>query len=182
MGSFRGMGQGFQARDARCRWRDILHRCNDRPRSPTQRRRKRGDQANAIGKSRGGRTTKIHALVDALGNPVRLSLTVGERHDVTQAPVLIDGLRDCEISGDKAYDSSALIAQMIEANIEPIIPQRKGSIVKRDIDLIKYKGRHLVENFFCRLKQCRRVATRYEKTSESYMAMVVFASILVWLV
>lgn len=109
-------------------------------------------------------------------------LTAGQRHDITQAPALIDGLHDCEIAGDKAYDSDALIAQMIENRIQPIIPPKKNRLVKRDVDLEKYKGRHLVENFFCRLKQCRRVATRYEKTSTSYRAMVVFASILVWLV
>lgn len=126
-------------------------------------------------------TTKIHALVDALGNPVKLVLTPGQRHDITQAAELTAGIHDCELLGDKAYNSDELTQALEARNVVVGVPSKSNRKVKRPYDRHNYKSRHLIENFFCRLKGARRMATRYDKTARSYFAMVTIAAVLVWL-
>ena len=127
-------------------------------------------------------TTKIHALVDALGNPVKLLLTPGQRHHITQAPELTEDIHDCELLGDKGYDSDELVQMLAARNVAVGIPPKSNRKVQRTYDRHSYKSRHLIENLFCRMKGSRRMATRYDKTARNYLAMVTIAGILAWLV
>lgn len=140
--------------------------------------RKKG--AQAIGRSRGGATTKIHALVDAEGQPVRLVLSEGQRHDITQAPDLLRDVRNAYVVADRAYDSNALRQQLRSQRCRAVIHSQKDRKVKRRPNKALYKTRHRVENFFQRVKRYRRVATRYDKLAKNYLSMVTFAAVLTW--
>jgi len=137
----------------------------------------------AVGKSRGGNTTKIHLLVDANGNPVHFELTGGQVHDTKIAPKLIEKMSDDCLHGigDKGYDSKENRDLMIQKNITPCIPQRSNAKEIIDYDLYLYKLRHLVENAFARLKHFRGVATRYDKLKRNFEATLYFATIFIWL-
>ena len=135
-----------------------------------------------MGRSRGGLTTKIHAVVDALGLPIKLSLSEGQAYDGHQAQSLLNDLPPhAMVLADRAYDADAirtLIAnQKARANIPPM-PQRryKPAFSKR-----LYRMRNLVERFFNKLKHFRAVATRYDKDPENYLAGVKLASIRIWM-
>jgi transposase len=119
--------------------------------------------------------------VDGLGNPIHIHLTPGNVHDVTEAATLIEKARGQNFIGDKAYDSDAVVEGVKEKRMTPVIPSKSNRKAKRPIDLHQYKERHLVENFFCKIKRYRRVATRYEKTAANFLGFVLFASIRVWL-
>ena len=134
-----------------------------------------------IGRSRGGLTSKIHALVDALGNPFHLHVTGGNRHDVTQAPVLVEQAQAKNFIADKGYDADSVIKAIEQKQMTPVIPSTASCKNQLRIDRHTYKERHLAENFFCKIKRYRRVATRYEKTAINYLGFVLFASIRVWL-
>jgi len=135
----------------------------------------------AIGQSRGGPTTKIHAVVDALGNPIRIELTEGQVHDVTRASSLITGFEGANILADKGYDADALIQQIESQGCIPVIPSKRNRTKIRPYDRDTYKERHLVENFFQKIKRFRRVAMRFEKLATRFLAMVHLASIMVWI-
>lgn len=141
-------------------------------------RKQAGPQA--IGRSRGGPTTKIHTSVDGLGNPLRMLLTQGQAHDITEAPALVFGVRDANIIGDKGYDSKAFV-ELIEAQgCVAVIPARRCSS-PRPIDKHLYKERAFVEGFFQKIKRNRRIAMRFEKLAAHFLAMVKIAALLVWL-
>jgi transposase len=106
--------------------------------------------------------------VDALGNPLRWHLTGGEVHDITQAPALIAGFEAEQVIADKAYDSNAFIACIEISGAQPVIPPRKTRLEQRTYDRHAYSERHVVECFFGRLKQFRRIATRYEKLARNF--------------
>jgi transposase len=135
-----------------------------------------------MGRSRGGLTTKIHAVVDALGLPIRLTLSEGQAYDGHQAKALLGDLPPrAMVLADRAYDADAirrLVAdQHAWANI-PSMPQRR---FKPAFSKYPYKMRNLVERFFNKLKHFRAVATRYDKDPENYLAGVKLASIRIWL-
>ncbi len=121
---------------------------------------------------RGGLATKIGALVDALGNLVKFVLVPGQRHDVNLVEKLMDGVACAAFIGDKAFDSRKVHELLTRHRIEAVIPPRKGTKGRDDYDREKYKWRHLIENFFCRIKAFRRIATRYEKTDICFAAMI----------
>ena len=132
-----------------------------------------------IGTSRGGKTTKIHAVVDALGNPVHFLLTGGQVHDASAA---IDLLSELEIErsnilGDKAYGSQKIRDYITGQKASYTIPPRENCANPWPCDFHTYKERHLVECFFNKLKVFRRVATRYDKLAVSFLAFVHLASI-----
>lgn len=134
-----------------------------------------------MGRSRGGLTSKIHALVDAEGRPVTLRLTGGQVADCAEADALIDGLSEGNILlADKGYDSNAIRAKAAErkgwANIPPKA-NRKGTFA---FSHWVYRQRNLVERFFNRIKQFRGIATRYDKRPENYMAAVKFVAARIW--
>ena len=133
-----------------------------------------------MGRSRGGLSTKIHALVDAEGRPIRISLTPGQAHDGTAADALLKDLKPGAILlADKAYDSNAIRqqAQDVWANIPPK-SNRKGSFV---FNAFLYRYRNLVERFFNKLKQYRGIATRYDKNPENFLAAIKLASARIWI-
>ncbi len=134
-----------------------------------------------MGRSRGGFGTKIHVAVSGLGLPVSLVLTPGQAADVTQAGALIEGAPSEVVIADRGYDSKALVAVIEAKGGEAVIPTRKSCKVQRAIDRHLYKGRNVVERFWARVKQYRRVATRYEKTARNFLAVVHVASIMVLL-
>ena len=101
--------------------------------------------AQAIGRSRGGLTTKVHALVDALGNPCNLMLTPGQDHDLTCAQPLLENADPRALIGDKAYDADSLIDALGRRAITPVIPPKANRKVKRDCDFVLYCERNLVE-------------------------------------
>jgi transposase len=106
--------------------------------------KKNGSQAEqALGRSRGGFSTKIHIRVDALGNPLRFLLTGGQRHDITQADGLVDSFQFGSVIADKGYDSDAFLQTIAERGADAIIPARKSRVEPRDYDAHLYKERHL---------------------------------------
>jgi len=135
----------------------------------------------SMGLSKGGRTTKIHALVDALGNSLEVILTEGNRHDVTQANPLLKGRESKNVIADKGYDSNELRNYLEASGRTPIIPPRAGRLDDIEYDSHTYRERNLVERFFAKIKHYRRVATRFEAKSYLYRAMIVLASIMIWL-
>jgi transposase len=134
-----------------------------------------------LGRSRGGVSTKIHVAVDGLGKPTKIFLSPGQDHDVTQAPALLHDCQANKVIADKAYDSNKVIAQIEARGATPVIPPKKNRQEDRAYDREDYKKRNVVERFINRLKQSRRVATRYEKTAQNFLGFVLFASTLVLL-
>ena len=134
-----------------------------------------------MGRSRGGFSTKIHIAVDALGNPVEFILTAGQEADVTQAEPLIKAHKAGAYILDKAYDSDAVVEAAKRQKAEAVIPSKKNRKVPRDDDKHLDKERKKVEWFINLIKQCRRVATRYEKTARNFLGFVHVASIMVLL-
>ena len=135
-----------------------------------------------MGRSRGGLTTKINAVVDARGRPIRFALTPGQTHDSQAASELLARLPEgCVVLGDKAYDSDDLRAQIEEAGAIANIPPKANRRAPPPFDAELYKQRNLIERFFNKIKQFRRIATRYEKRASNYLAMVKLAAIRIWL-
>ena len=140
------------------------------------------DQTNeAMGKSRGGLSTKIHAAVDALGNPVRLLLTAGQTSEYTQAEALIAGFKMDYVLADKGYDSDQFVQSIIDQQATPVIPPRRNRKKSRDFDKGLYKERNLVERLFQKLKNYRRIATRYERLAATYQGMLGLVATIIWL-
>ena len=129
---------------------------------------KGGTQNQAIGHSRGGLTTKIVALVDALGNLVRFVLLPGQRHDSAGVAPLLTDLDFSALLADKAFDSDAIRADLDDRGAAAVIPPKANRVTPIPCDFEMYKWRHLVENFFCSLRAFRRIATRYEKTDACF--------------
>ncbi len=140
-----------------------------------------GQEQQALGRSRGGFSTKIHAAVDALGNPLRFILTGGECHESPHAPALIEGYSMQALIGDKGYDDSDFIKALIAAGVEAVIPPRANRKEQREYDAHLYRERHLVECFINKVKHYRRVFSRFEKLSKNYLGFLSFVSALVWL-
>jgi len=140
-----------------------------------------GAENQALGRSRGGFSTKIHITVDVLGNPLRLQLTPGERHDIAEAESLIVGYNSQHVIGDKGYDSVEFI-NVIEANgAIPVIPPRRNRGAQRTYDPHLYKERHLVECFINKIKWYRLIFSRFEKLTARYFGFLSFVSTLIWL-
>ena len=117
-------------------------------------------------------STKIHAAVDALGNPVRFILTQGQSSEYKQANALIAGFQADFVLADKGYDSNDFIENIQAGGSVAVIPPRKNRIEERDYDQTIYKERNFVERLFQKLKHDRRIATRYERLARNYMAML----------
>ena len=118
---------------------------------------------------------------DALGNPVRLILTGGQAHDISQAEALIRDIKAEHVIADKGYDSTPFVRTIEAGGAKAVIPSRNNRLVPRELDDHLYKERNQVERLFARMKQCRRVATRYEKTARNYLAFCQLASVMVLL-
>src|SRR5271157_6089230 len=156
MGEERRFRAHFHAVSKRSRQRIHDDRCHHRARSSAQRRRAKKNGPQAIGRSRGGLTTKIHALVDALGNPVALL-------------------------ADKAYDADPFIDTLTQRGITPVIPPKANRKTPRACDFALYCERNLVERFFNQLKHFRAIATRYDKLARNFLAGVQLAAAMILL-
>lgn len=142
---------------------------------------KGGQDKQSLGRSRGGFTTKIHAVVDALGYPISFHLTGGQVHDVKEAFSLLEECHAGAVLADKGYDSNRLIEHLEKQGCKAVIPPRKSKLKPRTIDYHHYKERHLVENFFCKIKEFRRIATRYDKLESAFAGFICIVAILIWL-
>src|SRR5512141_2896511 len=143
--------------------------------------RKKGEQNQAIGRSRGGRNTKIHAIADAKGRLLSILLSGGEAHDCPPAPRLIRRTKAAaKLLGDKAYDSAELRQWLNDRGTKPVIPNKSNRKQPFSFDKKSYKQRHRIENAFCRLKDFRRIATRYDRLARNFLASVCLVAAIVW--
>ncbi|WFQ79415.1 IS5 family transposase [Xenorhabdus sp. SF857] len=137
----------------------------------------------AIGKSRGGRSTKIHLAVDSYGLPVHFELSGGQTHDIVHAESLVTHSPASDfVIADKGYDSRAFREFVEKQGSTTVIPYRKNSRKSdKSIDDVLYRYRHLVENAFARIKHFRAIATRYDKLARNYASMLALAFVIIWL-
>jgi transposase len=143
----------------------------------------RNGEERAIGKSRGGTTTKIHIAADAHGNPIDFEITGGEVHDAKIAGQMIEKSGCAEyFIADKGYDSDDIRSMTRKAGMIPVIPRRSNSTKPNpEFDTHLYKLRHLVENLFARLKHFRSIATRFEKLARNFKSIIFLTSSFIYL-
>ena len=149
--------------------------------TPLRQRRKRGAEFQAIGLTKGGRNSKIHAIVDEFLRPWVLILTPGNTADCVMAEEcvsLIPGIK--ELLADKGYDTDAFRAFLGKEGIKPVIPGKSNRKKKIRHDKKAYKNRNVVERCFCRLKDFRRIATRYDKLAQNFFSALCFAATLAY--
>ena len=140
-----------------------------------------GQDAQALGRSTGGFSTKIHVKVDSLGLPLQFVLTAGQVQEITVAAELVNN-EACEyLLADRGYDSNNFRQSLITNDIQAVIPAKKNRIMSIHHDRHIYKERNIVERFFNRIKHFRRIATRYDKTARMFMGSLVMIGILLWL-
>jgi transposase len=140
-----------------------------------------GQNDQALGRSRGGFGTKIHGSFNGLGHPVELTLTPGQASDIGQATELLADHEPDVVIGDKGYDGNAFVEAIEVRGAEAVIPPKKNRLEPREYDRHTYKERNLVERFWSKAKQFRRVATRYDKKAANFLAFVHVAAIMVML-
>jgi transposase len=153
---------------------------------------KRGPANQALGKSQGGWSTKVHLRAEGQGKPLTILLTPGQRHESTQFRALLDQgavkrvgrgrpkLRPRRIVGDKGYSSRANREAARRRRMRVTIPHKVNER-RGPFDRVAYRQRNRIERLINRFKHCRRLATRYEKCGDNYRAMWVIAAILLWL-
>ena len=139
-----------------------------------------GQEKQGLGRSCGGFSSKVHAKVDAFGMPLGFIITGGQESDINQAESLVAD-EPCDfLLADRGYDSDAFRKTLSEKQIISVIPGRKNRIVEIEYDKFIYRERNAVERFFGRIKEWRRVATRYDKTARMFKGGLVMGSILMW--
>ncbi|WP_369821024.1 IS5 family transposase [Novosphingobium sp. CCH12-A3] len=165
------------------RQRPLQHRQQDSPRPRFGRGRKRGTHRRALGRSRGGFTSKLHCLADALGRPIAFHLTGGEAADCKAYDDLIDLPEQAPDAflADKGYDADAIRTDLAERKIKAVIPGRSNRRVKIEYDRALYKQRNRIERMFGQLKINRAIATRYDQLANSFLGMVHLATARYWL-
>jgi transposase len=136
-----------------------------------------GRETQAMGLTKGGWNTKIHAAVDGAGVPRVLLLSAGQDADVSHAQEVLEGLEIKTAVLDKGYDSDPLRIWLFERGVTPCIPAKSNRLDPLPYNKRSYRKRHLVENFFQRIKTFRRVATRYDKLAETYFGWVLLATV-----
>jgi transposase len=137
--------------------------------------------AHGIGRTKGGRNTKLHAICDAKGRPIVLLLTPGNTHDCKVAKACIEAVApSAELVADKGYDSQALREWLEARGTTPVIPPRSNRKVQYEYDRAIYKQRNVIERRFCRLKDWRRIATRYDRNLKSFLGAVALAAAVIW--
>ena len=134
-----------------------------------------------MGRSRGGLSTKIHVMVDSLGNPLRFRLSAGQRHDSTQAENLVTGFVFDRLIADRGYVAQDFVDWLIEQGMDAVIPPHQLAKQARDYDRWWYRERHLVECFINKIKHFRRIFSRFEKLDISCLGFLHFVGSLIWL-
>lgn len=142
-------------------------------------RQKKGEQA--IGRSRGGLSTKIHALVDGQGHLARFELTPGQAGDVTRAAALLDSVPAQAVLADTAYDAAHLIDPLHARGVKTVIPSNPTRKNPRQLDRDHYRKRNVIERWFARVKQFRRIATRYDKLASRFASFLCLCATFIWL-
>lgn len=138
-------------------------------------------EREALGRSRGGFSTKIHALTDALGNPLKFILTPGQQSDITQANQLIKDVFDAACLADKGYISKQFVFALEKKNCIPVIPPKSNAKTPLKYDKALYQERNAIECFFGKIKHFRRIFSRYEKLAQSYLSFLHIVGALIWL-
>ena len=137
----------------------------------------RDGEPSQLGRSRGGMSTKIHAAVDGNGQPTKLFLSPGQAADCTAAETLLADLEaGMTVIADKAYDTNAILDHLAEVGATAVIPSKSNRTKPRTLDTVVYATRNLVERFFGRIKEFRRVATRYDKRARNFLSAVILAA------
>ena len=134
-----------------------------------------------LGRSKGGFTSKIHASVDALGNPLKFVITPGQRNDITQADILLKDVSESYVIADKGYDSDELRSKLIKNDCIPVIPSRSNRKEQYQYDEHLYKERHAIECLFSKMKYFRRVFSRFDKSARNFLAFLSFVGACIWL-
>lgn len=134
-----------------------------------------------MGRSRGGFSTKLHAVVDTKARPIHIALTPGQRHEMVAAEELLAHARGRALIGDTGYDSNAFLKAVVAKGMKPVIHSRPERTTKYRLPRELYRQRYLVEIFFHNLKRFRAIATRYEKTATNYLALIQVACAWLWL-
>ncbi|MGK6317861.1 IS5 family transposase [Neorhizobium sp. DT-125] len=142
---------------------------------------KGGPRNQALGRSRGGLTTKIHMLADALGRPLRFIITAGQVGDITQAPALLEGQAGEAVLADKAYDGNVLREIIAAMGAEAVIPSNRSRRIIIPHDERAYKHRNRIERCFGKMKHFRRFATRYERRSVHFTGIVHLIAAMIWM-
>nr|WP_290919210.1 IS5 family transposase [Hyphomonas sp. 34-62-18] len=144
---------------------------------------KKGGGGRLIGRTKGGMNSKLHAVTDAAGRPLRMFLTAGQRSDYIGARALLDGLPPAEhMLADRGYDADWYREALEDKGITPCIPSRKNRRVPIPHDEARYRKRHKIENSFARLKDWRRVATRYDRCPKVFLSACALAAVVMfWL-
>ncbi len=152
-----------------------------------ERKKKQGLEAKenaaqqALGRSRGGFTTKVHLICDGVGTPLSVHVSAGQRHDSPQFTPTFEAVSLAVLPetlvADKGYDSAAIRAYLDDLGVESVIPRRRTKSVPAPVCSVRYRRRNVIERLIGHLKECRRLATRYEKLARHYVAMVKLACI-----
>lgn len=140
-----------------------------------------GEAEQALGRSRGGFSTKIHVTVDGLGNPLRLQLTAGQRHDIIKASDMIVDLDFDYVIADRSYGAKPFLDEIVESGAIPVIPPKKNAKEPHQYDKWRYRERHLIECFIGKIKHFRRVFSRFDKLAKRYLGFLQLTSTLIWL-
>jgi transposase len=183
LGGERGLGEGVSALGRRGRQRirhDRQHHCA----GPSAQRgcEKKEGEDQALGRSKGGLGTKIHATVDARGYPTGFLLTPGQACDLDGADALLPAIEAPVVIADQGYDADErVLDRLAQAGKTAVIPPKANRKQPRAYDQERYKARHRIENFFCQLKQFRALATRYDKTARNFLAAIHLAAAIIWL-
>ena len=167
--------RGFGSRAGRTVSRQLAHQS-----PPLRGRRKRGEEVQAIGRSRGGRTSKIHALADHRGRPIAFALTPGNVADITVAQAVVAAVEAPKrLIADKAYDAEHFRNWLAQRRIKAVIPSTASRRTPYPIDRNAYRRRNVIERLFCKLKNWRRITTRYVRLARNYIAAIALAAVLV---
>ena len=140
-----------------------------------------GQEAQAIGRTKGGLNTKVAVVVEGRGRPVAVALAAGQRHDLRAVEPLLPHLRGYRVVADKAFDTPSFRARLRRQKTRTCIPPRRARRNPCTFHRGYYRQRHKVENFFCRMKRHRRLSTRYEKLAATFLGFVHLAAALDWL-
>jgi transposase len=142
---------------------------------------KKSHYQQAIGRSAGGLSTKIHVLADGKGRPIAFHLTAGNAHDLQGADALLERVNAGILLADRAYNAKERVVDKLKANnCLAVIPPKSNARDKPQYDKQLYRARHLIENFFAHLKQYRAIATRYDKLATNFLGGIYLASIIIW--
>ena len=149
--------------------------------APLEPQKNGGQDQQALGRSRGGFSTKIHVTVDGLGYPLRLHLTAGQRHDIIKAHDLTVDLQFDHLLADRSYGAKDFVDELLARGIEVVIPPNKNAKEPRKYDDWRYRERHLIECFIGKIKHFRRVFSRFDKLARRYLGFLQLTSTLIWL-